>query len=143
MSDVVRFQTFSPALAKVIAVITLLLGLGGMIFALSFISAERYMGGIMGAMFALIWVALGGRGPSSVVLYEDRLMIRRGAWKSPENYLLTDIKELHFDSNKKGKYFEIRTADRKEMYPFNQPATIIRLFSEALEKLRVRVSGKR
>ena len=137
------FQTLSLTTARITALATLGVGLGVAAYCLYRLSQNEYFIGITGTLLAMIFVVIGFIGPGTVQLYSDKLVVRRGVWKTPNEFLLDDIKELHFDTNKKGKTFAVRTKTTEEIFQFNQHPLVVTEFGKQLEVLKVRVSGKR
>lgn len=142
-ADTLRFQTLSITTARIVALCTLAVGLGVASYCLYKLSQGNYFIGVTGTLLAMIFVVIGFIGPATVQLHSDQLIIRSGVWKTPVVFPLSDIKELHFDTNKKGRVFVIRTKTEEQTMQFNQHALVVAEFANQLEKLKVRVSGKR
>ncbi len=94
-------------------------------------------------MFSMIFVVIGFLGPSSVQLFSDKLVVRRGSWKAPFEFRIKEIKEINFTTDKRGRVFTVRTVDKTEVFRFAQHTKIVKEFADHLEALKVRVSGKR
>lgn len=137
------FQTMSLTTARIVALLTLAGGISGAVFCLYKLSHGEYFIGITGTLLSLLFVGIGFRGPATVQLYADVLVIRRGVWTTPIEFLLKEIKELRFETNKKGGVFVVRTASAEETFQFNQHGLVVVEFAKQLEALKVRVSGKR
>ena len=114
-----------------------------MIWAFTQINGEHRWGAILGSLFSMIFIVTGFIGPGSVQFFTDKLAVRKSAWRKPMEFLLDDIKEIHFDTDKRGKFFSVRTKDATEIIRFGQHERVISVFAKQLEKMKVRVSGKR
>jgi len=137
------FQTLSLTTGRVTALVTMSVGVGVASYCLFRLSQNDYFIGVTGTLLSMIFVVMGFIGPGTVQLYSDKLVVRRGVWKKPNEFILDDIKELHFDTNKKGKTFSVRTKTSEDVFQFNQHPLVVTEFGKQLEVLKVRVSGKR
>lgn len=137
------FQTLSLTTARIVALVTLAVGIAAASYCIYKLLQHDYFIGITGTLLAMIFVVIGFIGPGTVQLYSNKLIIRRGVWKSPVEFGLKEIKELRFDTNKKGGIIIVRTSEKEETFQFNQHGLVVAEFGKQLEALKVRVSGKR
>lgn len=86
--------------------------------------------------------AIGVTGPMSVMLFNDKLVIRKGAWARPKEFALSEIWEVNFSKGKMGGLMTVRTKDTSHEFRFAQSGTIVKLFTQNLKSLKVRVTGK-
>lgn len=137
------FYTLKLKTARLVAVLTILAGIGGVAYCAYKLSHGNYIIGISGTLLSLLPIAMGTIGPPVVELFQERLEIRRGCWKAATVYALKDIKELQFTSDKKGQIYIIKTREKEETFRFNQHPLVKKEFARCLEACKVRVSGKR
>jgi hypothetical protein len=137
------FYTMKLSTARLVAVVTILAGAGGIVYCVYKLTQGNYVIGISGTLLSLLPIAMGLIGPPVIELFQDRLEIRRGCWRAAIVYGLKEIRELHFTSDKKGQIYIIKTQEKEETFRFNQHPLVKKEFTRCLEKCRVRVSGKR
>lgn len=137
------FYTLKLNTARLVAVLTILAGVAGVAYCAYKLSQGNYVIGISGTLLSLLPIAMGIIGPPVIELFQDRLEIRRGCWRTATVYVLKDIKELHFTSDKKGQIYIIKTREKEETFRFNQHPLVKKEFVRCLEACKVRVSGKR
>jgi hypothetical protein len=143
MKNTPLFYTLKLSTARLVAILTIAAGVGGGIYCAYKLSQGNYVIGISGTLLCLLPIAMGMIGPPVIELFNDRLEIRRGCWRTPSSFLNKEIRELHFSSDKKGQIFILKTADKEETFRFNQHPLVKKEFARCLELCKIRVSGKR
>jgi len=143
MSTSPIFYTLKLRTARLVAVATILAGVAGALYCAYKLTQGNYVIGISGTLLCFLPIAMGMIGPPVIELFQDRLEIRRGCWKAATVYVLKEIKELHFTSDKKGQIYIIKSREKEETFRFNQHPLVKKEFARCLEACKVRVSGKR
>lgn len=141
MSSLV-FKTFSAKSARVVALVTLLIGIAGLILTFWFIKTGQVKISLPSAIVSIMLTAIGVTGPMSVMLFNDKLVIRKGAWNRPNEFAISEIWEVNFSKGKMGGLMTVRTKDNSHEFRFAQSGTIVKLFAQNLKSLKVRVTGK-
>lgn len=135
------FYTLKLNTARLVAVLTILAGIGGIAYCTYKLSQGNYVIGISGTLLSLLPVAMGMIGPPVIELFQDRFEIRRGCWRAPSSFAVKEIRELRFSSDKKGKTMIVKTKDKEETFRFNQHPLVKQELVKQLKYLRVNVAG--
>lgn len=135
------FYTLKLTTARIVAVLTILAGAGGIVYCVYKLMQGNYVIGISGTLLSLLPIAMGMIGPPVIELFHDKLEIRRGCWKAPATFSVKEIRELRFSSDKKGKTMIVKTKEKEETFRFNQHPLIKQELVKQLKFLRVNVTG--